>query len=297
MTGMRILVGSDLSEAADEAVRQALVLARDEHAELALCHVLPEPQAHTLFPQEHERDLETLQKLEPRIAEALRAQVVRLNRDEPLPVSVFVEHGSAYGELVNRAEAWRADLVIIGNHGRAQLKHLFLGSVAEQVARYAPCSALIARTHDEGVVLVATDLSDPSRLALTAGAREAARRKRPLAVVHATDTLSLRTAPAIALLGVNRNVDPPEVTRVREELSRTIIESALTPLGAKADIRIVNGNPAEEILRLVESLPAELLVLGTRGRSDVTRIMLGGVAANMVRNAACSVWAIRARST
>jgi nucleotide-binding universal stress UspA family protein len=294
---MRILVGSDLSEASDEAVCQALALARDERAELAVCHVLPKPQVRTLFPQEHQRDLETLQSLEPRLAEALREQVVRLNRGEPVPFSVFVEQGAAYGELVDRAEAWGADLIVIGNHGRAQLKHLFLGSVAEQVARYAPCSALVARAHAEGAVLVATDLSDPAQLALAAGAREAARRKRPLVVLHATDTLAQRTAPAMALLGVNPTTDTPEVKRERDELSRAIIESALKRLAAKAEIRIVNGDPAEEILRLVEALPAELLVLGTRGRSGVTRIMLGGVAANMVRNAPCSVWAARPRST
>ncbi|HEY0464728.1 MAG TPA: universal stress protein, partial [Polyangiaceae bacterium] len=232
---MRILVGSDLSDASDEAVCQALALARDERAELALCHVLPEPQVRTLFPKEHERDLETLQSLEPRLAEALRAQVARLNPAEDVPFSVFVEQGAAYGELVDRAEAWGADLIVIGNHGRAQLKHFFLGSVAEQVARHAPCSAIVARAHGAGTVLVATDLSDPAQLALAAGAREAARRKRPLAVVHVTDTLSQRTAPAMALLGVNPTIDSPEISRERDQLAREIIEGALKRLEAKAE--------------------------------------------------------------
>lgn len=291
---MRILVGSDLGAASDEALRQAFTLAIAKGAELAVCHVLPEPQLHSLFPAEHERDIEALSDLEARMTTALREQVERLCSGALTPPTLFVERGSAYSELVGRAEKWRADLIVVGNHGRAELKHLFLDSVAQKVARYAPCSALIARNDVEGVVLVATDLSDPAQLALGAGAREANRRKRRLVVVHVSDTLSRRTAPAMALLGANPTAEPPEVAHLRDDLARQIIETSLRSLGAEADIRLVSGDPSEEILRLAVALPAELLVLGTRGRTNVNRIMLGSVATHMVERAPCSVLAVRA---
>ncbi|HEX2672576.1 MAG TPA: universal stress protein [Polyangiaceae bacterium] len=290
---MRILVGSDLGAASDEALRQAMTLAGAKRAELAVCHVLPGPQFRDLFPHEHQRDLETLATLEPSTKAALRTQVERLQEGTAIPFEVFVEQGSAYAELVDRAEQWGADLIVIGNHGRSELKHLFLGSVAEKVARYAPCSALIARKSPRGAVLVATDLSDPAQFAIAAGAREAARRKCPLVVTHVSDSLSRRTAPAMALLGANPIVDSAEVARERDDLVRAIIQSSLNRLEVQAEIRLLSGNPSEEILRLVDSLPAELLVLGTRGRSSVARIMLGGVAAHMVQSAPCSVLAVR----
>lgn len=293
---MRILVGSDLGAASDEALRQAISLALAERAELGVCHVLPEPQLRTFFPEEHARDMEAFSALEPRVMAELGAQIERVHGGAFVPSNLFIEQGSAYAELVARAEKWHADLIVIGNQGRAELKHVFLGSVAEKVARYAPCTALIARTHGEGVVLVATDLSDPSQLALAAGAREAKRRKRQLVVMHATDTWSRRTAPAMALLGANPTVEPPEVAQERDRLARQIIETSLKSLGAEADIRLVNGDPSEEILRLVVALPAELLVLGTRGRSSVSRIMLGGVASHMAQGAPCSVLAVRPAS-
>jgi nucleotide-binding universal stress UspA family protein len=292
---VRILVGSDLGAASDEAIRQAIALARAENAELAVCHVLPEPQLRSLFPEEHERDIEVLATIAPRSALALRAQVEQLQAGQAFPFEVFVEQGSAYAELVDRAEQWQADLIVIGNHGRAELKHFFLGSVAEKVARHAPCAALIARKSPAGPVLVATDLSDPAQLAITAGAREAIVRKRPLVVLHVSDSLSRRTAPAMALLGSNPIIDSAEVTLERDNLAREIIESSLKRLEIEAEIKIVSGNPSAEILRVVESLPAELLVLGTRGRSNVARIMLGGVAAHMVESAPCSVLAVRPR--
>ena len=292
---MRVLVGSDLGAASDGALSQAISLALAKQAELAVCHVLPEPQIHSLFPAEHERDIEALSNLETRMTAALREQVERLSSGAALPLTLFVERGSAYSELVDRAEKWGADLIVVGNNGRADFKHLFLDSVAQKVARYAPCSALIARKDVEGVVLVATDLSDPAQLALHAGAQEASRRKRRLVVVHVSDTLSRRTAPAMALLGANPTVEPPEVAQLRDNLARQIIETSLKSLGAEADIRLVSGDPSEEILRLVLSLPAELLVLGTRGRSNVRRVMLGGVATHMVEGAPCSVLAVRPR--
>ena len=289
---MRILIGTDLSDAADEAIRQGVAQLRSPSDEFALCHVLPEPQLRALFPQEHERDLEALLELQPKVAEALRAQVERLFGSNARPFSTFVEQGSDYAELIRRAEQWRADLLVVGNHGRSGISRFFSRSVAEHVVRYATCRVLIARQRPKGVVLVATDLSDPSRPAIEAGAQEAARRQSPLVVLHVTETLSWGTQPAMALLGINPITEPLDITAERAQLARQIIEGALERFGAKGEIRIVDGDPGTEILRSIEELSAELLVVGTRGRGSVARVMLGSVAANLVQSAPCSVLAV-----
>jgi nucleotide-binding universal stress UspA family protein len=49
--------------------------------------------------------------------------------------------------IVDEATRWRADLVVLDTHGRRGIEHLLLGSVAEAVARTAPTSVLLARTH------------------------------------------------------------------------------------------------------------------------------------------------------
>ena len=290
---MRILVGSDLSEASDVAVRQGAALLRAGGDELGLCHVLPEPQLRTLFPQEHERDLAALLELQPRFAEALRAQVVRLLGSNAVPFNVFIEQGSDYSELIRRAEQWRADLVVVGSHGRAGLGRFLSPSVAERVVRHATCPVLVARERAPGVVLVATDLSDPSLKAIESGAREAIARERRLVVMHAAEGLSWRTEPAMALLGANPVTETPDIVQERATLARQIIEGALDRFGAKGEVQIVTGDPATKILELVETLPAELLVVGTRGRSGLSRIMLGSVAAHLVQSAPCSVLAVR----
>jgi len=290
---VRILVGSDLSKASDEAVRQGIALTSSASDELGLCHVLPEAQLRTLFPQEHSRDMEALLELQPRVAEALLAQAERIAGETAPPAEVFIEQGSDYAELVRRAEEWDADLLVIGGHGRSGLGRLFVSSVAEHVVRYAPCSVLVAREGADGAVLVATDLSDPSQSAIEAGAREAARLKRRLVVVHVTETLAARTAPAMALLGANPILETPEIARERRDLASQIISGALERFHAWGEIEIAEGEPTAEILRLVGELPVGLLVVGVRGRSRGARVMLGSVAANLVENAPCSVLAVR----
>jgi nucleotide-binding universal stress UspA family protein len=293
---MRILIGSDLSGVSDVAVRQGAALIKAKGDELALCHVLPEPQLRTLFPQEHERDLAALLELGPRFTAALHAQVERLFGDKSVPFSTFIEHGSDYSELVRRAEEWQADLLVVGSHGRAGISRFLSPSIAERVVRHATCPVLVARERAPGAVLVATDLSDPSLPAIEAGAREAARRERPLVVMHATEALSSRTEAAMALLGANPVLETHDETEERAALARQIIQGALERFGAKGEARIVDGEPTTEILKLVETLPAELLVVGTRGRGSVSRVMLGSVAADLVQNAPCSVLAVRLAS-
>ena len=290
---MRILIGSDLSRSSDEAILQGSSLARNTDDELALCHVLPEPQLRTLFPQEHEQDLEALLELQPRVADALEMQFERLLGSDAPPVHVFIEQGTDYAELVHRAEKWPADLIVVGDNGRSGLARFFLHDVAAQVVRYAPCAVLIARQRSTGPVLVATDLSDPAQPAIEAGAREAARRGRSLVVVHVSEGFGRRAEPAMALLGANSVIETADIVKERASLARQIIEGMLDRLRVKGDVKIVDGDPTTEILNMVQAQSAELLVVGTRGRSSVSRVMLGSVAASVVQRAPCSVLAVR----
>lgn len=289
---MRILVASDLSPASDEAVRQGLALAREQHATLALCHVLQRASVHALFPQSNQRDLQAELELQPRVAELLREQAARVDPGAG-PFVVFVEQGSDYGELVLRAEKWQADLLIVGSHGRTGVERLLLGSVAEHLVRHAPCTVLVARPSPQGAVLVATDLSDPSLVGIEAGVREAARRRRKLAVMHVLDETVVESDAALAMLGAVPVAAPPEVLDGRRALAREVIQGALARLEAPpAQIEIAEGDPVTEVLKLAERLPAELLVVGSKGQGRLPHV-LGSTAAELVRAAACSVLAVR----
>jgi nucleotide-binding universal stress UspA family protein len=62
-------------------------------------------------------------------------------------VEMFVRHGQAAHEIAACALAWEADLMVLSTHGRSGLRHVLVGSVAENVVRYAPCPVLVVREH------------------------------------------------------------------------------------------------------------------------------------------------------
>jgi universal stress protein A len=64
---------------------------------------------------------------------------------QSVAVETLVVWGSPPVEICRIAQERRVDLIVMGTHGRTGLAHLFIGSVAERVVRYAPCSVLIVR--------------------------------------------------------------------------------------------------------------------------------------------------------
>lgn len=286
---MRVLIASDLSEASDEAVRQGV--ARAAGGKLALCHVMPELGMHALLAQQYEEDLNKQLQVQPRIAEALRGQVERLAPQVGATAEVFIEQGSAYDQILARAEQWQAQLIAVGTHGRTGLRRLLLGSVADQIVRAAHCPVLVARSEREGAILAATDLTDPALPAIELAAAEAARTGRKLVVMHAMETRE--GDAAMGLLGALPALDTPETLAARRELASLIIQTALQRLGAQAQVVIAAEDALRETLELAESLPAALIVVGTHGRSGLSRVVLGSMTARLIEHAPCSVLVAR----
>ncbi len=287
---MRVLIASDLSEASDEAVRQGVQMAAG--GPIALCHVLPELGTHALWAQDYEVDVNKQLALQPRVAEALRGQLSRLFPDASLEPEIFIEVGSDYDQILGRAESWQAELVALGTHGKKGLRRWLLGSVADQVVRAAHCQVLVARKSPPGAVLAATDLTEPGLPAIQAAAAQAARRNLKLVVMHAME-LPREGDAAMGLLGALPALDTPEVRGQKRALASQIITSALAGASAKGEVVIADDDALAETINLANSLPAELIVVGTHGRSGLARVVLGSRAARILERAPCSVLVVR----
>lgn len=184
-----VLVATDLGPAADEAIRQAGALSRALETPLYVCHVLPELlQVRMLFPQLRPHDAGAVEGLRARADELVRERTEALTGRGPDAYQVVLEAGSAHGGILRQAEALAAGLVVVGP-----------GAVAERVVRHAPCAVLVARPSPPGVVLAATDFSDPALPAVATGAAEAARRGVAFVVIHSVDIgPALLLAPHLA---------------------------------------------------------------------------------------------------
>jgi nucleotide-binding universal stress UspA family protein len=91
---------------------------------------------------------ESLEKLDTELkrrASSLTKKTVERLKKKDLRVQSVVRSGSPAAEIVDEAEKWAADLIVLGSHGYGAIKRVFLGSVALSVVSHAPCSVEIVR--------------------------------------------------------------------------------------------------------------------------------------------------------
>jgi nucleotide-binding universal stress UspA family protein len=142
-----IVVGTDGSETANEAVRQAAELAARLGARVHLvCVYEPVPSAHGADAAVDARS-ESGWELRPREAvDATLASAAAVFAEAGVEVDLYAQRGDPADAILDVAEERGADLIIVGNRGRAGAKRFLLGSVPNRISHHAPCAVLIIRT-------------------------------------------------------------------------------------------------------------------------------------------------------
>jgi nucleotide-binding universal stress UspA family protein len=146
----KIVCPSDFSTCAMQALKYAVELARQFRAEISLVHAYEDPAAYVApLPMSGyvgpgaDLLLELRQTLETRL-EHLREDVEK----QGVTVRAELLEGAPYRVVLDWADEWQADMIVIGTHGHTGLSHALLGSVTERVVRMASCPVLTIRTPD-----------------------------------------------------------------------------------------------------------------------------------------------------
>ncbi|MGH2902533.1 MAG: universal stress protein [Solirubrobacteraceae bacterium] len=142
-----IVVGTDGSDTATQAVRQAVDLAQAIGAKLELVSAY-EPVSTQRLGEERRQAPEDLQwAIGPREdVDATLEAAGAVAREAGVAVDVYPRQGDPADAILDVAEEREADLVIVGNKGMTGAKRFLLGSVPNKVSHHAPCSVLIIRT-------------------------------------------------------------------------------------------------------------------------------------------------------
>ncbi len=140
----RIIVPTDFSACAEEAWGLAQRLAAASGAEIVLTHVLVETPLYSEGPFTMERARQVYEAARRWAGETLEQWAAKA-RGTGLTVRVVLRAGVPYAEIVELATNERADLVVLGTHGRGGINRALLGSVADRVVRLAPCPVLTVR--------------------------------------------------------------------------------------------------------------------------------------------------------
>jgi nucleotide-binding universal stress UspA family protein len=142
-----IVVGTDGSETATQAVRQAVDLAKEIKAKVELVSAY-EPVSDQRLREERTDVPDDLQwMVNPREdVDATLQAAAELAKEAGVDAQTYARQGDPADAILDVAEEQNADLIIVGNKGMTGAKRFLLGSVPNKVSHHAPCSVLIIRT-------------------------------------------------------------------------------------------------------------------------------------------------------
>jgi nucleotide-binding universal stress UspA family protein len=142
-----IVVGTDGSETAREAVRQAVELALRLDARLRIVSAYEPVPAARLREEAREVPSDLEWAINPREdVDATLREAAEAARDGGVEAETYARQGDPADAILDVAEEQGADLIVVGNKGMTGARRFLLGSVPNRVSHHAPCSVLIIRT-------------------------------------------------------------------------------------------------------------------------------------------------------
>lgn len=227
-------------------------------------------------------------------AAAILASASARAAQEGVEATAILLDGPAASQLLNCAIHRAADAIVIGTHGRSGLSRLAFGSVAEGVLRASGVPTFVVPedavvTTGLRTVLVAVDGSDASIDAACYALEIAAAERAEVVFCAVVDPQVVRWSRT------EYGYDPEHfITEMNHEavalLDRTMADAE--PYGVVTRPQLRYGKACREILEAAKDVGADLIVIGTHGRSGLGRLFLGSVAESVLRRSGVPVCAI-----
>ncbi len=192
-----------------------------------------------------------------------------------------IAYGDPASELLARAQATGVDLVVAQSEPKSWFNNLFMGSVTRRLAMEGDTSALLIKSAPADgahVAVFASDLSPYSQKAWQQFGRMQAHGLSKVIAVTVVDTRPVDFGP---LLPDPTPFMPNLPVLDRDALLQRLKEACPAPAGMNVEHVIVDGTPAESLEPYMQSVGADLLVLGAQGHTWADRVAIGSVALHM----------------
>lgn len=287
----QILLATDGSESCEGAVKEAIYLAKSCGAKLSVINVLEtNPEFETV-------GLKVVEKME----NAAREHLEMIRKDaaaQNVEVEAIVRRtDQPYKVISEEAANIKADVIVMGRRGKTGLEKMLMGSVTAKVIGYAPCKVLVvprsANIACENI-LIATDGSKYSAAAAKEAISIAKRCKSKLIIISAVHSESLSSMSPDT--GYTQS---QQQAIAKQELQRAEINiSAVKELAVKEDIHaeglIVEGRPFEAIAQAAKDKNIDLIVVGSHGRTGISKFLMGSVTERIIGHADSAVLVVKA---
>jgi nucleotide-binding universal stress UspA family protein len=285
-----ILVSTDGSEQSDGAIREAIRLAKGCSSLLyAVSVVETNPEYEALAPGLVEKaGIKAKEHLDSVKGRALA---------EGVSCSTLIRHGEEpYKLIVEEAEGKGADLIVMGRRGRRGLKRAVMGSVTASVIGHAGCNVLVVPKEAElgfRRLLVATDGSRWSEAAAAAALGLARSSGSSVTIISVVPSESAEPLD-IVHSGMQRELIAEKELGAAEKNARRIRELAEKE-GVKARAYVMAGRPFEAILGAAEEDHADLIVMGSHGRTGLEKLLMGSVTERVITLSGRAVLVVKAK--
>lgn len=290
-----VLVGTDFSPGTGLALERALHLPLAPGATVHVVHVLPEQLPARVRPSVMADAKAALAK-----QAATLEQVARAKGASDVSIAWEIAQGrQPHVELIRAARQRRAELIVMGRHGEHSLRERLMGSTTERLVRHSDTPSLIVtseRPPPYRVPIVAIDLAE--EVPVHQGLVDLTLRL----VAPYPDGLTLLHAFEVPFEGRLRPVLATEdLVEYRKEYRRKAVQDFSRLRGelqipdVAVKMILASGDPRQALVREVKRRGADLLVLGTHGRTGVAHALLGSVAEWTIGRAPCDIAVQRPR--
>ncbi len=301
MTLENVLIPTDFSACADNALNHALEVADRFGARLHILHVVNEldPDWYGITDAQ-ERAVKLRDQIKTEARERLENMLPEEGHDLEATVSLQLSFDVA-DTIHEYVEEREIDLVIMGTHGRQGLDRLMLGNVADKIIRHAPCPVMTVRERvpwtegDEDLlfedILAPIDFSEHSREALRVSKLFANQYQARLHLLFVAEERNVPLFSDTGLPGVGVVEMDPEIVAQADDALQQLDENIEGP-DVQSAYHVREGNVSKDVVDFAETHGVGLIVMATRGLTGVSRFLLGSNTERIVRVAPCPVLTI-----
>ncbi len=264
-----ILLATDGSEFSSGAVREAIRFAQRCNSKLYVISVVEtNPEFEIYGP-------EVVEKIEKQTRVSLEKVKEQADK-EGVTCEIIAHRGENASEfIIKEAERINANVIIMGRRGRSGIKRLMMGSVTALVIGGAPCDVFVVPRAGElscRRILVATDGSEYSEKA----AREA---------------IGIAKRCGSTVLAISVAEKEEYITQAEEHVNA--VKEIASSEGIEIETFTVTGTPYEAITTTAQIKKADLIVVGTHGRTGLQKLLMGSVAERVIALSPCSVLVVK----
>jgi len=284
----KLLLATDGSLFSEGAIREAIRLAKKCSSRLSAISVIEaNPEYAAIAPQL----LEKSEKAAREHLEFVKAQA----KKEGIECSTSILEGEdSYQYITDEAVKQKMSMIIMGRRGRTGLKRLAMGSTTARVIGHAPCNVLVvprAAIVEFKSIVVATDGSPYSTAAASEAIGIAKKNNSKLTVISVVPA-ELATPTDIDFAAGQYELLAEKEMQVAEKNAKAVKEAA-TKEGVAVQAFVMTGKPADAIIETAKDKKADLIIVGSHGRTGIKRLLLGSVAERVIVLSNCAVLVVK----